>query len=228
VITRNALKASSGTLVLVLLLAGCVPTASTQTGPEEISPSREASPSATSSPVEDTGPIDEGRCEVLGADAVASLAGAELEPHRTQVGTAPGCMWGDLDATAVQVVRTGAELWADQMPLVFGQLRESGTLPAEQLAILKDAAATVESGGAIGPAQACDLFSVMLESSGQAPGTEFSLSIFPTMEDPQAISGQACVDGVYSSVMLVRPDLSASPDEQAAVRSALQMIVDGS
>jgi hypothetical protein len=215
-------------LVLVLLLAGCVPTAPTQAGPQQASPTAEVTPSVTPSSVEDTGPIEGDRCTVLGAEAVATLAGVGLEPHRTQIGTAPACVWGDLDATGVQVAQMGADQWADQMPLLIGQLRESGTLPPERMDVLEEAVATVEAGEAVEPTQACHLFSVMLEASGQAPGTEFSLSIFPTMEDPQAVSGQACVDGVYSSVMLVRPDLTASPEDQAAVRTALQRVVDAS
>jgi hypothetical protein len=225
---RNAFAMSASTLALVLMLAGCAPTASTQIRSPEATPTGDASPSTISPSAEEASSVDGDPCAVLGAGAVETLAGAELEPHRTQVGTAPACLWGDLDATGVQVARMGAGAWADQMPILVGQLEESGTLPAEQMAALEEAAAMVEAGDTIEPARACDLFSVMLEMTGRAPGTEFSLTVFPTVEDPQAISGQACVDGVYSSVMLVRSNLAASPKEQAGVNAALQEVVRGS
>ena len=69
------------------------------------------------------------------------------------------------------------------------------------------------------------MFSVMSELSGSEPGTDRVVNLLPDGQAPQAISGQACVDGVYSSVLLVAPGLSKESEKVSTIGVALNRLV---
>jgi hypothetical protein len=194
------------------------------TGPVKARPT--APPQVPSTSPEDVS-ADPDQCDILGPEAVARLAGQDLAPHKSQVGSMDVCIWGNLNTTGVQIARVSADEWALSLPQLVEPLRGSDLLPPEKLAMLEDFAANIESQSTIEPAAACEAFSLMLEASGQ-PHANVTLRVIPTRKDPQAISGQACVEGVYSTVMLADADLTASDDELQAVEEALRAVVDGS
>jgi hypothetical protein len=186
-------------LALVPLLSACSP----ESDLRDV-----ASPAAsTSEMAEPAGAGDGGPCDVLDAEAVADLAGGPITAHSDAVvGALPACQWQDGDLR-VQVIQVPAGEWAVSMPALLDQMRESGGLDETNLARIDEAIELIES-GVVAPAAACAMFSTMAEIAGHETGTDRLVNLVPNAEEPQALSGQACFDGVYTSVLLVSPGLS--------------------
>jgi hypothetical protein len=110
------------------------------------------------------------------------------------------------------------------MPDVINQLRLSGALGPDNQKKLDDAAELLDSEG-VDPASACELFSVMVEQAQNKPGMTTVVNYIPTREDPQAITAQSCIDGVYSSVMLTSADLTIDDATTNAATNALADLV---
>lgn len=165
-------------------------------------------------------------CDLLTAAQVAELAGRSLpEPHKvTTVEGLPVCQWGSHDDIAVSVGKVSAEEWATQLPKVLDQLEGSRLMAdPDYRRSLKTARRLVMSGNLDGQ-QACEVFSALLEIQGHPPGTSRTVNVVPSQADPQAINGQSCVRGMYSSVQLVMPDLAGTADEVRRVSNALDQV----
>ena len=124
----------------------------------------------------------------------------------------------------VQVIQAPAVEWAVSLPAVLEEIKGAQSLGGENLARIDEGIELIES-GAVDPAAACDMFSVMSEISGSAPGTDRLVNLLPDGQAPQAISGQACVDGVYSSVLLIAPELSTESEKVSAIGVALNRLI---
>ncbi|WP_163544185.1 hypothetical protein [Occultella kanbiaonis] len=227
--------------LLMLALAGCAQPepdlTSTRSNAAGVEPAATQSPAADSSePSEDAtlapsaGTPD--RCAQPGADAIAALAGVELEPHPHEVSGIPACVWGNLNGTGVQIVLVAAEFWATQLPSLFEDLLAQPEvvelLSEEALASMDEITADIEAGEEIEPTRACEMFSLMLVADGQPDNTNYTVRIIPSAADPQGITAQGCVEGVYASVLLVKPDLTASAEEIEQVGDALLSLLDAS
>jgi hypothetical protein len=69
----------------------------------------------------------------------------------------------------------------------------------------------------------CGLFTDMLKLQGDVPaGSDYAITYIPSDKDPQAASGQACVDGTFTSVGVGMPGLEAGAELEAALEAALQ------
>jgi hypothetical protein len=67
----------------------------------------------------------------------------------------------------------------------------------------------------------CGLFTDMLKLQGDDPaGSDYAITYIPSDKDPQAASGQACVDDTFTSVGM--PGLEAGAELEAALEAALQ------
>ncbi|WP_275004771.1 hypothetical protein [Promicromonospora iranensis] len=204
----------------ICLLASCSATPDTatrSTAAPDGAPISSASPSAST---EGTDP-----CGLLDPGAIATLAGTPIETYRAVSvgGHLPGCQWGDNDL-GVQVIQVSAGQWANSMPDVINQLRLSGALGPDNQKKLDDAAELLDSEG-VDPASACELFSVMVEQAQNKPGMTTVVNYIPTREDPQAITAQSCIYGVYSSVMLTSADLTIDDATTNAATNALADLV---
>ena len=206
---------SAVALALFPLLGGC--TAPPDTGDA-------ASPTASASGATATTPDDDGSCGVLDAETITELAGGPMTEHQeTAVGAVPACQWQNGDMK-VQVIQAPAVEWAVALPAVLEEIKQAPGLGEENLARIDEGIELIES-GAVDPAAACDMFSVMSELSGSEPGTDRVVNLLPDGQAPQAISGQACVDGVYSSVLLVAPGLSKESEKVSTIGVALNRLV---
>jgi hypothetical protein len=65
----------------------------------------------------------------------------------------------------------------------------------------------------------------MTELSMDEPDLTMIINYVPSQEDPQAVTAQACIDGVYSSIMLVGADLAADDATTSAAETALADLV---
>lgn len=222
----------SGSVLLLLLLltmAGCGSDgdddANGGTAPDPAPSSTSAVP--TPDGEEDA---DGSACELLPDARIESLAGEALgEGAETEVaGVLPVCQWGDLTSLGVQAGRVAASEWAKSLPTVVAQLAASGILDGEGVERLERASALVESGSTIPADEACHLFSDLAEIGGNGKDATRALAIVPSRTDPQAISGQSCVDGTYATVLLARPDLTGSGIETLIVERALRVVEKGS
>ena len=103
-------------------------------------------------------------------------------------------------------------------------MRMSGALDAENQRRLDEAAELLASED-IGTTVACEVFSLMTELSMNEPDMTMIINYVPSQEDPQAVTAQACVDGVYSSIMLVGTDLTADDATTSAAETTLAELV---
>ncbi|MBZ2199456.1 hypothetical protein [Occultella gossypii] len=225
--------------LLMLTLAGCaqpepdlVSTRSNAAGAESTttqSPATESS-EPTADATQEPSPGTPDQCAQPGAEAIAALAGVQLEPRPHDVNGIPACVWGDLNSTGVQVILVAAELWATQMPAVLEDLLERPEVvemvAEETLVNIEELMADIEAGEEIDPTRACEIFSLMLVADGQPEDTNYTVRIIPSAADPQGLTAQGCVEGVYASVLLVKPDLTASAEEIEQVGDALLSLLD--
>lgn len=169
-------------------------------------------------------------CAQPSADVIATLAGVELEPRPHEVGGIPVCVWGDLNGTGVQAILVGAELWATQLPVIFEQLlaepQLAEVLSEDELVTMEEITAAIEAGEEIDPARACEMFSLMLVADGQPEGANYTVKIVPSAADPQGITAQGCLEGIYGSVLLVQPDLTGSAEEAEQVGDVVMSLLD--
>lgn len=164
-------------------------------------------------------------CDLLTAAQVAELAGRSLsEPHEVVVAGLPICQWGSHDEVAVLVGNFPAEEWATQMPGVIDQIEGSRLMADPDYRRRFETARKLVTSGNLDGQQGCDVFGALLETQGHPPGTSKVVNVVPSQADPQAINGQSCVRGRYSSVQLVMPDLTGSAEEVRRVYRALDLV----
>lgn len=221
----HKIAAAAGAFAVVSVLSACSASSDVE-APAEPRPS--ASVAATPVPTaDDTTPSavkDDGPCDLVDTRTIADLVDREIgSPRETVVGALPLCQWHD-DDVSLQVAQVPAVEWAVSLPVIIEQVRQGDLMDEATLARFDEAAELIES-GEVDPAAACDVFSVMTEISGHEPGTDRSVALVPDAQGPQAISGQACVDGVYSSVLLVAPGLSVDSPKISAVDVALHRLI---
>lgn len=210
----------------LLVLGGC---GSSESDPPDAGPSPVESPSASSAaPTPTETPTGAALCTVLSVDEVGELAGETLrDVHETDIGgLLPACIWGSLDDVGVQAGVVDAGLWARSLPEVVESLKQSGVVDdAANLRKLDEAADLIESGSEIPAAEACELFSDLIELNGVPRGSDTTVNLVPSAEDPQAITAQICRDGAYATVLVARPDLTGSAAEARRVRAAAEEIL---
>ncbi|TDE94819.1 hypothetical protein EXU48_08460 [Occultella glacieicola] len=234
----------AGSCLVMAALVGCSPTEPSAIGPRSGSaaevapvqenPAPEPTADVSTTPAEEPSPSDVDEvadaCSHLGADAVATLAGAELEPRPHDVGGVPACIWGNLNTIGVQVILVGAEVWATGLPSNAEQLLAeplyADQISEDERATLEEAIAAVEAGEQIEPARACEMFELMLFHDAQLDGANYTVRIVPSADDPQAITAQGCIEGVFGSVLLVRPDLTGSDHEAERVGDVALTLLD--
>lgn len=220
---RAGLAASvAGSILASVLLVGCTPPSTNAQSPTS---APEQSTSATATPSTPADPADS-PCALLDEATLESLIGSA--PNGGEV-TVPGsdlrvCQFGDITVRGVQVAQVPAGDWAHSLPAMVDGLRAlpEGTLDPTVMKQLEDASEAVAAGADIPAAEACDYFSRLLEVQGQDPGTTRSVSYYPDMENAIAVTGQQCVDGTYTSVLVGRDDLA---DDPAIVDQVLTVLV---
>lgn len=189
---RHSLARAVG-LMAALVLGGCswLPAPQMPAGPASAAPSLEA--------------VGLGPCGLLTDEEVTGLLGEQGSEGR--VGATAGvqnCQWSGATGRWVQVVSIPAQNWARSLPDLVRAAKSSGVLSDEEnLERLEEAAGLVEAGKEIGPAEACSLFSTMIEEfQGMPAGSDQIVTLLPTGEDPMAVTSQVCREGRYTSVMV--------------------------
>lgn len=161
-------------------------------------PSSSASSTATSRAASSTD-----TCAVLTGREVHSLLPDAESGKPGMTGGIPNCQWADPDGRFVQAAGIDASLWARSLPELIRLIQQSGQFSdSENMRKLREGAQLIAAGQDLNARQACSLFSRMLELQGQPAGTSISVAALPTRENPQAVTGQACSAGVYTSVMI--------------------------
>lgn len=143
-------------------------------------------------------------------DRSAELAelGSASDEHTADVGGLPACQaqvtGSDVGADEFQVIQVPAEDWARTLPDLIGQVIESGVVkdPA-QLRKLERGLDVIDSGDELTADSACELFTTLVVSlQGLEEGAQSIVNVLPDRESPQAVNGQACSDGTYTSVQV--------------------------
>ena len=218
--------------VLAALSAGCA--GSGQSSGDDADP---ASPSSSSSEQSSDPAPDptstpsstaaaSGTCALLDPATIQELSDEQLEGQESTVAGSdlPACVYGRLDGVGVQVAQVPASEWARALPALAEQLKAAGALGDPDIRRqLDEAAQLIESGRTIPSERACGLFTDMVELLGGVPaGSDYAITYIPNDQDPQAASGQACVDGTFTTVGVGRPDLKVGAELEATLEAALQ------
>jgi hypothetical protein len=201
-------------LLSIVALSGCSPTDATDPAPSPSpSTSAAASPSAAPSDAAADAP-----CDLLDDATVAELIGEASEGTEVVVpgSEIPACQYGDLASVGLQVAQVPAADWARSLPSIVQTILDlpEGVLDDDLRAQLEDAAAAVEEGAEIEPAEACGYFSRLLEVAGQEPGTTRTVNYLPDQASAVAITGQQCESGTFSSLVVAREGI---PDDELLV-----------
>jgi hypothetical protein len=162
-------------------------------------------------------------CDLLTADAAEALAGEPMvERMAADLEGVPACQMSG-DTRGVQVAQVPATEWAASVPEIIDVARSSGEFGGANQTHLDEVAARLAEGELDGLA-ACEVFSTMLEIAGEAPGQSRTVRYVPDGVAPQGISAQSCVDGTYTSLLLVGPDIVVSEDITAAIEATHDLV----
>jgi hypothetical protein len=212
---------SSALRVIVLVGLAVGPLAACTATPEASPEAEQNDASVLTSPALSANDADP--CDLLAADVAEALAGEPMtDISQADVGGLPACHMSG-DTRRIQVIQVPATAWAEAVPAMIDLLRSSGELGEENQARFDEIAERLAD-GQLDDLAACEIFSVMLEISGTAPGRLRTMSYVPDGRAPQAISAQSCIEGTYTSLMLSGPDIVASGDIEAAVAAALELM----
>lgn len=163
------------------------------------------------------------QCDLLSADQVEALAGERLEDPTPVLlkDDQPACAWGDF-GTEAQVSSMDAAAWATSLPRLVGEFRQRPGASTGGGRKLIEAADRIAAGEEVDAERACELHGLLLRTTRpDAAGEDTSIEAYPAGDDPVLISGQRCRSGTYTSILLVREDLTGSDRELDRVRVAL-------
>lgn len=174
-------------------------------------------------------PAAERACSLLSGDEVAELAGEDLgDPEPGEVTGLPTCRWGSPEGIGVQVVDVPVAEWVANLEPALDLVESSdlGDDPATA-AKLKAARDLLASGDPeqMDDVEGCELFALFLEIQGLAPGQSRTVNVIPDRQSPEAVSGQSCTDGRFSSVLIQGSRVTGSADEVDRVGVALDAVI---
>lgn len=212
--------------VLLAASAGCAGSGqSSGDGADQTDPSKSTGEQSSAVPTSSGSPA--GQCALLDPMTVQDLAGEHLDGREATVAGSnlSSCEYGRLDDVGVRVAQVPANEWARALPGIVDQFKAMGALDDPNLRRqLEDGKDLIERGETIPPDQACALFSDMLRLQGVPAGGDWIITYIPGRENPQAASVQACVDGTYTSIVVGKPDLAVSREQETALEEALATI----
>lgn len=211
---RSRLLSLIAASALAATLTGCSVAADDQPAPR----ASETSPTATPTVSSDAAPGSP--CTLLDDETIADLVGAfsdgvETTPPGTEL---PVCQYAAADGGGVQVAQMPAAEWAQSLPALVESLLAlpEGAVPESVRSQIEDAVNAVETGATIEPEAACGYFSQLLEAAGQEAGQSSSIAYLPDRDSAVAISGQQCINGTYTSLLVYRDGIAT--DEQIVGR----------
>lgn len=181
--------------------------------------------SATATPTAPSEAIDKSvDCSrIFSLKAAVALAGEKLgHPTREAFSGLTACRWtSPTTGSWVQVVAVPGAKWVKGIPQAVEAVMSSD-LQFEGRNTLEKALKLIKSGGKVSDVRACSIFSTMVSSLQGAPkGSTKAFNYLPDASAPQAVNGQACVDGHYYSVQLTSANLKPGKALRARIATAL-------
>jgi len=145
---------------------------------------------------------------LLDRSAELAALGSHSAERSTDVGGLPACQaliaGSSLGIDRIQVIQVPAEDWATTLPALIDEVLGSGLVkdPA-QLRRLEQGREMIDSGDELTADSACELFTTLVVSlQGLEAGAQSIVNVLPDRQNPQAVNGQACSDGTYTSVQI--------------------------
>ncbi|WP_205471355.1 hypothetical protein [Nocardioides sp. SYSU D00038] len=184
-------------------------------------------PGASEPPVSRAASPQTDLCSLLTPEEVRALAGKPLPLAREKAGDGGTrvCVWGRPTKVGLQLGAVPASEWAEGLPEAVAALEESGAHAGDpDLAWLRRGASAVSAGRALKGDRACRLFERLLALNGVAGARDWYVSAAPAAA-PQLLSGQACRDGWFATLQLVRPGLTGSTAETARMGAAFEALL---
>lgn len=219
------LLAPAALLSLVLSLSACGDGGSAETAASSIPAPPEEVVDPTD--VDDGVTITTRPCGLLSADQVSDVLGQAVGSGITQA-PADGvltCTYGDLTGRGLQFGASPASAWAQALPLLVERARRVVAEAPEALEQLDRAARLIESGAGLTDDEACEAFRTIALANGGVESEGIFLSVYPTRADPERSTAQTCRDGVFASLMVVRPDLADTPEQAQLLIDSLESVL---
>lgn len=216
--------------VALALISGCSSSDDDDASGVDESPSVSASttePVESQNPDESSGTASQSSCDLLSdADVERFLGVTGITGTPGGIGIVPGCQWVSDDGKYMQVIAVDASDWAKQLPDTLEQAKASGLFrDAANLRKLRQGAALVADGKDLDPDQACAMFSMLLEElQGQPEGSTMIVNVIPTPAEPNAVAGQTCTEGRFTSVMVADPKGLTEPLPTSAIESLTKSV----
>jgi hypothetical protein len=161
-----------------------------------------------------------GPCDLVEDQTMSSLSKAEvvvsLEANRLDI---PTCQYTFEGGSRAQVISVPAEQWAKQLAPILAELERSPLVNDEVNS--RKIAEMGEILNSTGTPDACELFTLLAAVQGSGADLTQTVNLVPTLESPQAINGQQCTNGVYTSVQLIASDITDNGDFYNRVVDAL-------
>ena len=220
-------SASLVVLAVVALAAGCG--GEEQTEPEVLpTPPATGTATATASPTPARVPCP----ELLTLDQAARAAGVVLaSPREAPIGSLPACRWDAPDGKgALLATSAPASDWVAGLPAVLDTLEASPLAGnANVKARIALARKQLESGDYASDQRGCELFRTFLRIQyPDLPDDRDHVVLFvPNPSAPQAVTGQACLNGRFRSVTWSGPDIVGDQATSNRIRRALLSDLSG-
>jgi len=221
----RSLLASAAFLSLVLSLTACAEdgdaetaTASSPAPPEEVGDPTDVDAGVT---------VTTRPCGLLSAEQVTDVLGKAVGSGITQA-QADGvltCTYGDLTGRGLQFGASPASAWAQALPLLLERARPAVAEALDALEQLDRAARLIESGAGLTDDEACEAFRTIALANGGVESEGIFLSVYPTSANPERSTAQTCRDGVFASLMVVRPDLANTPEQARLLIDSLESVL---
>ena len=164
-------------------------------------------------------------CMVVDNVVVEDLAQSQVASASASLDSGfPLCRYDMASSATVQVASVPAADWAGALPDLASQIENSVLFEVpENQEKLAQANGLLAAGGDDAGQGACELFSLLVELQGLAPGLDQVVDLIPDASAPVGISAQRCADGIYTSVQLETTGLIVPLDITDRLLDALEV-----
>lgn len=171
-------------------------------------------------------PEAESACSLLSTDDVVALAGEDLgDPEPGEATGLPACRWGSPAGIGVQVIDVPVADWVANLEPALEEIAASDLGDDPATAAKLEEAGDLLASGDVDDVEGCELFALFLEIQGLAPGQSRTVNVIPDQQSPEAVSGQSCADGRFTSVLIQGSQVTGSADEVDRVEAALDAVL---
>lgn len=222
---RNSSCDDHAVRLVIAAAVSCIFAAGCSSGEDKQESSESPSSGSTPPPSASSAATSVDPCDLLTQTELEELAGDPVgDPKPGLTGGLANCQWDTSGGRFLQVVGASSSDWAHSLPEILRTLEDADLLTdPENRRKLREGAELIEAGQELNPGQACAMFTEMVELQGQPAGTTSIVTLVPNRRDPQAVTGQMCSGGRFTSVMIAAQGGLEGPPPTERVGKALKI-----